>query len=310
MGLSPNVGPDSGFPYIRIPVAGDIHPPSTWVRRPANLDVPSSFLARLRESRLGTIELLRTSFLFLEKVAPVAHVVVVEDEKDLAYLIARTLRDDGHTTEVFTNGQQALDRLMNFGRVEPDVIVLDLMLPDVDGLTICRRVRQQRIIPIVMLTAKSTELDKVLGLELGADDYITKPVSLRELQARINAILRRVEMMNERSKTETNTMTPIRDAGLTVDPVGRDVRINGNDISLTAKEFDLLYLLASNPDRVFSREYLLNRLWGDDYGGFERTIDTHIQRLRRKLVRSGDAADRIRTLWGVGYKYERPTSIS
>lgn len=237
-----------------------------------------------------------------------AHIVIVEDEKDLAYLIARTLRDDGHTTEVFTHGQQALDRLTNHSMAEPDIIVLDLMLPGADGLTICRRIRQERIIPIVMLTAKSTELDKVLGLELGADDYVTKPVSLRELQARISAILRRVEMMDARSRTAADTMAPINDAGLTVDPTSRDVRIDGRDVVLTAREFDLLYLLASNPDRVFSRDYLLNRLWGDDYGGFERTIDTHIQRLRRKLGGPEHAAERIRTLWGVGYKYERPGS--
>lgn len=235
-----------------------------------------------------------------------AHIIVVEDEKDLAYLIARTLREDGHTTEVFTDGQQALDRLTNYAMVEPDVIVLDLMLPGADGLTITRRIRQERFIPIVMLTAKSTEIDKVLGLELGADDYLTKPVSMRELQARISAILRRTSMMAAQSRTSENTTSPIEDAGLQVDPVSREVHIGSSEVVLTAREFDLLYLLASNPDRVFSRDYLLNRLWGDDYSGFERTIDTHIQRLRRKLGGSGSVADRITTLWGVGYKYERP----
>ncbi len=235
-----------------------------------------------------------------------AHIVVVEDETDLAYMIARTLREDGHTTEVFTDGTQALQRLVNPGLAEPDVIVLDLMLPGVDGLSITRRVRQERIVPIVMLTAKSTEIDKVLGLELGADDYVTKPVSLRELQARINAILRRTAMMQDHSRTAEQTDTPIEDDGLRVDPVSREVHFEGREIVLTAREFDLLYLLASNPDRVFSRDYLLNRLWGDDYGGFERTIDTHIQRLRRKLGGAGSVADRITTLWGVGYKYDRP----
>jgi DNA-binding response OmpR family regulator len=236
----------------------------------------------------------------------VAHIVIVEDEQDLAYLIARSLRDDGHTTEVFTDGRQALDRLTGGGFAEPDVIVLDLMLPGVDGLAITRRVRQERFVPIVMLTAKSTEIDKVLGLELGADDYITKPVSMRELQARISAILRRVDMMAARSKTAETTDQPVEDAGLRVDPVSRGVTIDGSEIVLTAREFDLLYLLVTNPDRVFSRDYLLNRLWGDDYGGFERTIDTHIQRLRRKLGGAGSVAERITTLWGVGYKYESP----
>lgn len=235
-----------------------------------------------------------------------AHIVIVEDEKELAYLIARTLRDEGHTTEVFNHGQLALDRLTGDGRVEPDLVVLDLMLPGVDGMTICRRIRQERIVPILMLTAKSTEIDKVLGLEFGADDYVTKPVSLRELQARINAMLRRVEMMASRSRTADDASTCVDDAGLRVDPVSRSVHIGGREVVLTAREFDLLYLLASNPDRVFSRDYLLSRLWGEDYGGFERTIDTHIQRLRRKLGGTGSVADRISTLWGVGYKYERP----
>jgi DNA-binding response OmpR family regulator len=229
---------------------------------------------------------------------------------DLAYLIARTLREDGHTTEVFTDGHQALDRLTNSALAEPDVIVLDLMLPGADGLTITRRIRQERFVPIVMLTAKSTEIDKVLGLELGADDYLTKPVSMRELQARINAILRRAAMMAAQSKTVEPTDVPIDDNGLVVDPVSREVYFEDREIVLTAREFDLLYLLASNPDRVFSRDYLLNRLWGDDYGGFERTIDTHIQRLRRKLGGAGSVADRITTLWGVGYKYDRPGRAS
>ncbi len=234
-----------------------------------------------------------------------AHIVVVEDERELARLIAQTLRDNGHQVEVIQDGQVALDRLTGPARITPDLIVLDLMLPRVDGLTICRRIRRERIIPIVMLTAKSTELDKVLGLELGADDYLTKPVSLRELQARVTAILRRVEMMRDESRTQESGTDPITHDGLRIDPIGRDVIVDRTEVNLTAKEFDLLYLLASHPGRVFSRNYLLDRLWGDTYSGFERTVDTHIQRLRRKLGGSGSTADRIVTLWGVGYKYER-----
>ncbi len=236
---------------------------------------------------------------------PMAHIVVVEDERELARLIAQTLRDNGHEVETIHDGQVALDRLTGAARITPDLIVLDLMLPRVDGLTICRRIRQERIVPIVMLTAKSTELDKVLGLELGADDYLTKPVSLRELQARVSAILRRVEMMRDESRTQDSSVDPIIHDRLRVDPIGREVVVDRADINLTAKEFDLLYLLASHPGRVFSRNYLLDRLWGDSYSGFERTVDTHIQRLRRKLGGSGSIADRIVTLWGVGYKYER-----
>jgi DNA-binding response OmpR family regulator len=235
-----------------------------------------------------------------------AHILVIEDEHELARLISSALQADGHTTEVIRDGQFAMDRINDPNGREPDLYILDLMLPRVDGLTICRRIRQTRITPIVMLTAKSTELDKVVGLELGADDYITKPVSLRELQARVSAILRRVEMMASTSRTNEESNAPVTHDILHIDPLGRKVLIEGQDVSLTAKEFDLMYLLASNPGRVFSRNYLLDRLWGDNYGGFERTVDTHIQRLRRKLGANSNVDQRIVTLWGVGYKYDRP----
>lgn len=232
-----------------------------------------------------------------------AHIMVVEDEQELARLISTTLQSDGHTTEVYRDGQFALDRINDTARAEPDLYILDLGLPRVDGLALTRRIRQSRITPILMLTAKTSELDKVLGLELGADDYLTKPVSLRELQARVGAILRRVEMMASSGRTaDTSDARTIADGALHIDPLGRAVTWEGTPIPLTAKEFDLLYLLASNPGRVFSRHYLLDALWGDSYGGFERTVDTHIQRLRRKL---GPADERIVTLWGVGYKYEK-----
>jgi len=237
-----------------------------------------------------------------------ARIVVVEDEPELASLVARTLRDVGHLVEVFDDGEAALRRLLGVGLPDPDLIVLDLMLPKVDGLEICRRVRQVKITPILMLTAKATELDKVLGLGLGADDYLTKPVAVRELQARVGAILRRVEMMSAASRTADDSPRTVVHAGLEVDPTGRTVSTDGRDVTLTAKEFDLLHLLVANPGRVFSRDYLLERLWDDDYGGFDRTVDTHILRLRRKLGGPGSVADRIVTLWGVGYKYMLPPS--
>ena len=234
-----------------------------------------------------------------------AHIMVVEDEQELARLISSTLQTDGHTTEVFRDGQFALDRINDSTKPEPDLYILDLGLPRVDGLALCRRIRQTRITPIVMLTARASEIDKVLGLELGADDYITKPVSLRELQARVSAILRRVEMMaNSGQTSDTGEDRAIERDGLHIDPLGRSVLYQDQQISLTAKEFDLLFLLASNPGRVFSRTYLLDALWGDSYSGFERTVDTHIQRLRRKLGSAGNVDERIVTLWGVGYKYE------
>ena len=222
--------------------------------------------------------------------------------------MARTLRDAGHLVEIFDDGEAALRRLLGVALPDPDLIVLDLMLPKVDGLEICRRVRQTKITPILMLTAKATELDKVLGLGLGADDYLTKPVAVRELQARVGAILRRVEMMRVASRTaDDDSPRAVLHDRLAVDPVGRSTTSDGRDVTLTAKEFDLLYLLVANPGRVFSRDYLLERLWDDDYGGFDRTVDTHILRLRRKLGGPGSVADRIVTLWGVGYKYVLPS---
>lgn len=232
-----------------------------------------------------------------------AQIVVVEDEREIAGIISSALREEGHAVELLHDGVAAAARLLDPHQPEPDLIVLDLMLPGLDGLEITRRVRQSRITPILMLTAKSTELDRVLGLELGADDYLTKPFSTRELQARVGAMLRRVEMLRSHSRLDADDQRVIDDTGLSIDPISREVRVNGDSIGLTAREFDLLYLLVSNPGRAFSRDYLLDRLWGDDFAGFDRTVDTHILRLRRKL---GPAAERVVTLWGVGYKYDPP----
>ena len=236
-----------------------------------------------------------------------AHLIVVEDERDLARLIRGTLEDAGHQVEVFHDGSVALERLLSNTAPEPDLILLDVKLPGVDGFEICRRVRQRRVTPILMLTARTTELDKVLGLELGADDYITKPFSLRELQARVSAALRRVEMLSERSRTEDAT-APLIDDRLRIDPAAREVVADGRHISVTPREFELLHLLVANPDRVFSRAYLLDRLWGADYEGGDRTVDTHVVRLRRKLGGPGSVADRLVTLWGIGYKYVKSTA--
>jgi DNA-binding response OmpR family regulator len=235
-----------------------------------------------------------------------AHVVVVEDERELASLVTRTLEEEGHTVETYYDGAVALSRLTDSARPDPDLVVLDLMLPNVDGLEICRRIRKTKITPILMLTAKASEIDRVVGLELGADDYLVKPVALRELQARVTAILRRVEMMRQSAHPEGDSDAERRvldEPGLRIDPQRHEVLIDGQPVALTAKEFELLYLLVANPGRVFSRDYLLDRLWGSTYAGFDRTVDTHILRLRRKLGGTGSVAERIVTLWGVGYKY-------
>ncbi|HET8626250.1 MAG TPA: response regulator transcription factor [Thermomicrobiales bacterium] len=227
-----------------------------------------------------------------------ATIAVIEDEHELAALVRDNLAGAGHRVVVAHDGPSGVALVE---REHPDLIVLDVMLPGFDGLEVCRRVRRTAITPILMLTAKATELDKVLGLELGADDYLTKPFSMRELQARVGALLRRVDLLREHARTAEDD-EPIELPDLRLDPATREVVSAGRPVQLTAKEFDLLRLLAGNPGRVFSREYLLDRVWGSDYAGFDRTVDTHILRLRKKL---GPVGERIATLWGVGYKFER-----
>jgi DNA-binding response OmpR family regulator len=234
----------------------------------------------------------------------VATIVVVEDEQELAALVRGGLESTGHHIVLAHDGPSGVAAVE---RADPDLIVLDVMLPGFDGFEVCRRVRRDRITPILMLTAKATELDKVLGLELGADDYLTKPFSMRELQARVGALLRRVELLREHSRPAANGGV-IALPGLAIDPSAHEVISDGRAVQLTAKEFDLLRLLAGNPGRVFSREYLLDRVWGADYAGFDRTVDTHILRLRKKLGGPGSPGERIVTLWGVGYKFERGES--
>jgi DNA-binding response OmpR family regulator len=245
-----------------------------------------------------------------------ARIAVVEDERDLAALVAGALRTAGHEVETLHDGLSALHRLADpavggvpgeAGTPDPELIVLDLMLPGLDGLEVCRRVRRTRATPILMLTARGSELDRVLGLELGADDYLVKPFSERELSARVAAILRRVELLRRAARERAVAPGTIDHPGLRIDPAGRAVVADGRPVVLTAKEFDLLHLLASHPGRVFGRAYLLDRVWGADYDGLDRTVDRHVLRLRQKLGAEGSVADRLETLWGVGYKYALPS---
>lgn len=228
-----------------------------------------------------------------------ARVLVVEDERELAELIRRELAIAGHEVRIEGDGPSAVDTVAAWS---PDLILLDVMLPGFDGLEVTRRVRAHHATPILMLTARSTELDKVLGLELGADDYLTKPFSMRELLARVNAVLRRVELIRSRSVAE-QTASRLEFPDLVIDPDAHDVMSQGNLTALTATEFSLLKLLASNPNRVFSREYLLEEVWGGDVAIFDRTVDSHIQRLRKKLGGSNSPGDYIETVWGVGYRF-------
>lgn len=227
-----------------------------------------------------------------------AHILVVEDEEQLAGLIRNNLMAAGYSVSVAGNGMQALQILETRSA---DLILLDWMLPGLDGLEVCRRIRSRSITPILMLTARAEELDRVLGLEVGADDYLTKPFSMRELLARTRALLRRVELMRQQNEDqEGNGRKRSLEVGeLSIDVVGRTASVGGEPVDLTPKEFDLLCMLAEQPGRAYSREYLLQRIWGAEYVGFDRTVDTHVVRLRKKL---GPFGARVATVWGVGYK--------
>ena len=225
-----------------------------------------------------------------------AHVLVVEDEAELANLIRREIEAAGHTVSSAGDGPAAVEMV---AKVDPDIVLLDVMLPGYDGIEVLRRVRLTSSVPILMLTARATELDKVLGLELGADDYLTKPFSMRELQARVGAILRRAERIRQISATDSGSEV-MTFPGMTIDVAAHAVVVDGQDLALTATEFSLLRLLAANPGRVFSREFLLEEVWGGDSVVFDRTVDSHIQRLRKKL---GGAGELIETVWGVGYRF-------
>ncbi|MFI5283617.1 MAG: response regulator transcription factor [Candidatus Dormibacterales bacterium] len=221
-------------------------------------------------------------------------VLVVEDEVDLSHLMRDRLVADGHEVVLARSGTAAMAAV--FKRV-PDVVLLDWMLPDMDGLAVCRRLREHHLMPIIMVTARGDEVDRVLGLEVGADDYLVKPFSIRELLARVRAMLRRVELDGRGRRAGDEQ---IQTGPLSVDPTSRLASLDGTQVHLTRKEFDLLVLLVSHPGRAFSREFLVERVWGNEFGGFDRAVDTHVTRLRRKL---GPFGERIVTVWGVGYRF-------
>lgn len=220
-------------------------------------------------------------------------ILVVDDEKRMVDLVRLYMEKEGFSVDEAYDGQQALDMI---SETSYSLIILDLMLPVIDGWTVCRELRKKYDIPVIMLTARGEEFDKVLGFELGADDYVVKPFSPRELTARVKALLRRTSQSIEDSPS---LVFP----DLTIDPTSRVVKANDEEVNLTPKEFDLLYFLAKNKDKVFTREKLLEEVWGYDFYGSLRTVDTHIKQLREKLGRS-KAASYISTIWGVGYKFE------
>ena len=226
-------------------------------------------------------------------------ILIVEDERNLCHLIRDNLQEQGYQVLQAFDGPSALTMAKD---AVPDLVILDIMLPGVDGLEVCRRLRQTSIVPILMLTARAEEIDRVLGLELGADDYLTKPFSMRELKARVRALLRRVEMMQTTGLSANQVLTT---AGRYLDPTSYETRLDDQAIDLTPKEFALLYLLVRHPGRVFSRAYLLDEIWGYEAAAYDRTVDTHVYRLRQKMGAEGDLAQRIVAVRGIGYKFER-----
>jgi DNA-binding response OmpR family regulator len=226
-----------------------------------------------------------------------ARILLVDDEQSVQTLLSFPLRKDGYEVVQATDGRQALDRF----REQPfDLVVLDLMLPWVDGLEVCRRLRTHSAVPIIMLTAKSEEIDKVVGLEIGADDYITKPFSMREFRSRVKAALRRAEM----SRTaESAADAVIASRAMRIDPAKRTVTIDGDLVSTTFVEFEILLALARSPGRVFTRDMLLSMVWGDSAFRDPRTVDVHIRHLREKIEGDAKDPDYIFTVRGVGYRF-------
>lgn len=221
-------------------------------------------------------------------------ILVVDDERNIVELVRLYMEKEGFETVCAYTGDEALSK---FQSENPDLIILDLMLPETDGWQVCREIRKSSQVPIIMLTAKSDTFDKVLGLELGADDYITKPFEAKELLARVKAVLRRSEGQNKPAGGEVSFDK------LSVNIDNYELYIDGVEVEAPPKEIELLHFLASNPNRVYTREQLLEEVWGFDYFGDSRTVDVHIKRLREKLEGT-DADWQLKTVWGVGYKFE------
>ena len=223
-------------------------------------------------------------------------ILLVDDEQPIQTLLSFPLQKDGYEVVQASDGREALAR---FSEQTFDLVVLDLMLPRMDGLEVCRRLRARSSVPIIMLTAKSEEIDKVLGLELGADDYITKPFSLREFRSRVKAALRRGGLR----QTDPDEEQPIEALDLRIDPAKRAVSVRGEPVQTTFVEFEILTSLARNPGRVYTRDMLLARVWGDSAYRDPRTIDVHIRHLREKIERDAKEPDYIFTVRGVGYRF-------
>jgi DNA-binding response OmpR family regulator len=229
---------------------------------------------------------------------PSKQLLVIEDDPDIGDLLAINLRDEGYQVTVCRDGALGLTKLK---QQHYDLLILDLMLPSVDGLEICRQMRGMEYYqPIIIISAKSTETQRVLGLELGADDYLTKPFSVVELIARVRALFRRAEAIERQAQVKIGL---VEVGELTIDPLSHDVTLAGQLIALTLKEFELLLFFARNPGKAFTRIALLDQVWGYSHDGYEHTVNSHINRLRGKIERDPGKPDYIQTVWGVGYKF-------
>jgi DNA-binding response OmpR family regulator len=224
-------------------------------------------------------------------------ILVVEDEASIAEVVSLYLKRAGFRVQIAADGRQAMNI---FQRQNPDFVILDLMLPEVDGLSLARWLRDRSNVPIIMLTARREEIDRIAGLELGADDYVVKPFSPQELVSRVRAVMRRVG----REQAGAESERALSFAGLSIDPLGRVVNVNEVQVDLTAKEFDMLYLLAQHPRQVFTREQLLDRVWGGAQYIDPGTVTVHVRRLREKVESDPSHPTRLLTVWGVGYKFE------
>jgi len=222
-------------------------------------------------------------------------ILVVDDEEQIRETVAQFLEKEGYRIRKAANGQEALEK---FNNKIPDLILLDLMLPRITGFDVCKEIRKTSQVPIIMLTAKGEEIDKLIGLELGADDYITKPFSLREVEARIKAVLRRTQGVSQEQKEEKLNFN-----GLEINTNKREVLVKGQLIELTPSEYAILITLAKSPGRPFSRLQLLNATLGESYAGYERAIDTHVSNLRKKIEDNPQEPVYIQTVYGIGYKF-------
>jgi DNA-binding response OmpR family regulator len=227
----------------------------------------------------------------------VARILLVEDEVALSDLVRSHLQNEGHSVEQAFDGKQAV---VAADLAPPDLVVLDWLLPGLDGLSVCRELRRKHLMPIIMLTARGEVADRVSGLQVGADDYLGKPFSIVELSARIGALLRRVAL--DSAAASPDSTQPITFGQLVLDPSGHRATLAGSPLDLSRREMELLELLCTHPGRTFSRDYLLHRLWGDDFDGLDRAVDTQMVRLRRKL---GDLGVCIEAVWGVGYRFRQ-----